>query len=140
MFFCSICSLWEEHFRMVFFWLIKYFINIQRMALSCSGASLVAQMVKNLPAMWETQVCSLGREDLLEKRMSTRCSILAWRVLWTEEPGGLMRSQRVRHNWETSTFTFFLNFQAVGAKDLVKFQNILIVFIFCWKIDPVFKW
>ena len=44
-------------------------------------------MVKNLPAMWETQVRSLGREDPLEKRMATHSSILAWRIPWTEEPG-----------------------------------------------------
>ena len=57
-------------------------------------------MVKNLPAMWETWVQSLGQEDPLEKAMATHSSILAWRIPWTEEPGGLqfMGSQRVRHN------------------------------------------
>ena len=61
-------------------------------------ASLVAQMVKNLPAMQETQVQSLGPEDLLEKGMATHPSILAWRIPWTEEPGGLQSTalQRVR--------------------------------------------
>ena len=49
----------------------------------------LAQMVKNLPAMRETQIRSLGWEDPLEKRMATHSSILAWRILWTEEPGGL---------------------------------------------------
>ena len=52
-------------------------------------ASLVAQMVKNLPAMQETWVQSLGWEDPLEKGMATHCSILAWRIPWTEEPGRL---------------------------------------------------
>ena len=52
-------------------------------------ASLVAQMIKNLPAMQETKVRSLGREDLLEKGMATHSSILAWRIPWTEEAGGL---------------------------------------------------
>ena len=47
----------------------------------------MAQTVKNPPAVWETQVRSLGREDPLEKRMTTHFSILAWRVPWTEEPG-----------------------------------------------------
>ena len=63
-----------------------------------AGASLVAQMVKNLPAMQETQVLSLGWEDPLEKGMATQSSILAWRIPWTEEPGGLqfMGLQRVR--------------------------------------------
>ena len=49
----------------------------------------MAQMVKNLPAMWETWVRSPGGEDPLEKRMTTHSSILAWRIPWTEEPGGL---------------------------------------------------
>ena len=52
-------------------------------------AFLVAQMVKNLPAMLEMQVPSLGQKDLLEEEMATHCSILAWRIPWTEEPGGL---------------------------------------------------
>ena len=61
---------------------------------------MVAQMVKNPPAMQETWVQSLDWEDFLEKRMSTHSSILAWRIPWTEEPGGLqsMHSQRVRHD------------------------------------------
>ena len=57
-------------------------------------------MVKNLPAMWETWVQSLGQEDPLEKGMATHSSILAWRILWTEEPGRLQSrgSQGVGHN------------------------------------------
>ena len=51
-------------------------------------ASLIAQSVKNLPAVQETRVQSLGGEDPLEKEMSTLSSILAWRIPWTEEPGG----------------------------------------------------
>ena len=60
----------------------------------------MAQMVKRLPTMWETQVQSLSREDLLEKEMATHSSILAWRIPWTEEPGGLQYkgSQRVGHD------------------------------------------
>ena len=63
-------------------------------------ASLVAQLVKNLPAMWETLVQSLGWEDPLEKEMATPSSILAWRIPWAEKPGGLqsMGSQRIRHD------------------------------------------
>ena len=53
------------------------------------GFSLVAQTVKNLPAIWETWVWSLGREDPLEKGMATHSSIFAWRIPWVEEPGGL---------------------------------------------------
>ena len=54
-----------------------------------SGASLVAQSIKNLPAMQEIWVQFLGQEDPLEKEMVTLSSILAWRIPWTEEPGGL---------------------------------------------------
>ena len=63
-------------------------------------AFLVAQMVKNLPTMQETQVRSLGGEDPLQEEMATHSSILAWRILWTEESGGLQSvgSQRVRHD------------------------------------------
>ena len=71
-----------------------------------AGASLVAQRVKNLPAMWETWVPSLGWEDPLEKRMTTHSSILACRIPSIEGPGGLqaMGSQRVGH--ARTTFTF----------------------------------
>ena len=63
-------------------------------------ASLVAHMVKNLPAMQETRVRSLGGEDPLDKGTATHSSIHAWRIPWTEEPGGLqpMGSQRVGHD------------------------------------------
>ena len=66
---------------------------------SLKGASLVAQMVKRLPAMWETQVQSLGWEDPLEKEMATDSSTLAWRISWAEELGWLwsMGSHRVEH-------------------------------------------
>ena len=61
---------------------------------------MVTQLVKNLPAVQETQVCSLGWEDPLEKEMANHSSIIAWRIPWTEEPGGLQSigSQRVGHN------------------------------------------
>ena len=56
---------------------------------SFTRASLVAQLVKNPPAMQETWVRSLGHEDPLDKEMATYSSILAWKILWTEEPGRL---------------------------------------------------
>ena len=64
------------------------------------GASPVAQMVKNLSAVWETQVRSLSQEDPLEKGMTTHSSILAWRIPWTEECGRLqsMGLPRVGHD------------------------------------------
>ena len=68
-------------------------------------APLVVQTVKNLRAIRETQVRSLGWDDPLEKEMATHSSILAWRIPRTEEPGGLqfMGSQRVRDDWVTNT-------------------------------------
>ena len=66
-------------------------------------ASLVAQRLKRLPAMRETWVRSLGQEDPLEKEMATHSSILAWRIPWTEEPGGLQSVglQRIGHDGVT---------------------------------------
>ena len=68
-------------------------------------ASLVALVVKNLPAMQETRVRSLGREDPLEKRMTTHSSILGWRIPWTKEQGGpqSMGLQKTGHSWATNT-------------------------------------
>ena len=74
-----------------------------------SWASLVAQLVKNTDSMQKTWVWSLGWEDLLEKGKATYSSTLAWKIPWTEEPGGLhsMGLQRVRHDWVTSlSFSF----------------------------------
>ena len=74
--------------------------NTLSMAITKGRASLVAQSVKNLPAVQETRVQSLGWEDALEKEMTTHSSILAWKISLTEEPGGLqsMGSQRVGHD------------------------------------------
>ena len=69
------------------------------------------ERLKHFPAMWETWVRSLDRKDPLEKERATYSNILAWRIPWTEQLGGLqsMGSQRVRHDWETTfTFTFFI--------------------------------
>ena len=66
-------------------------------------ASLTAQMVKNMPVTQDTRVQSLDWEDLLEKGMASHSSILAWRILWTEEPGGLQ--SRGSQSDTTNTFT-----------------------------------
>ena len=75
-------------------------------------ASLVAQLVKNLPAVQETRVWSLSWEDPLEKEMATHSGILAWKISWTEKPGGLqsMGLQRVGHDWATNTNALFINY------------------------------
>ena len=87
---------------------ISFSLSAIRVVSFASPAFPVAQMVKNLPAMQETWVQSLRREDPLEKGMVIHSSILAWRIPWTEESGRLlsMESQKVEHNWVTLTFTF----------------------------------
>jgi len=76
--------------------IVVFYINIFKY----TQASLVAQMVKNLPAIQETWVRSLDWENLLEKGMATHSSILHWRIPWTEEPSGLhsVGWPRVKHN------------------------------------------
>ena len=88
---------------------------------------LVAQMIKNLPAMLEAWVPSLGQEDLLEKGMATHSSTLAWRIPWTEEPGRLqsMGSQRVGHHWVTNTFTFFVVFFSYHFIIVYEFMDVV---------------
>ena len=80
--------------------------------------SLVAQMVKNLPAMQETRVQSLGREDPLDKGMATHSIILSWRIPWTEEPGGLqsMQLQRVGHDGVTNSSTSLLALNSITLR------------------------
>ena len=75
--------------------------NSRREGNGQSGEYGVTQMVKNMPSMWEIQVWYLGQEDSLDKVMATHSSILAYRIPWTEEPGGLlsMGSHRVEHDW-----------------------------------------
>ena len=88
-------------------WSINLWPRRQRIPRSQGECSLVAQMVKNLPAMWETWVQSLGQEDPLEEGTATHSSILAWRIPWTEELGRLQftDSQRGGHDWVTNAFT-----------------------------------
>ena len=66
----------------------------------------MAQLWKNLPAVWKTWVRSLSWEEPLERGTATHSSILAWRIPWTEDPGALqsMESQRVGHDWSTNTW------------------------------------
>ena len=88
--------------RSVFSVLLRGFDNFTA-PYHTTGVSPVAQLVKNLPAMQETLVQFLCWEDPLEEGMATHSSILAWRIPWTEEPGGpqYIGSQRIRHDWAT---------------------------------------
>ena len=78
---------------------------------ACFGASLLVQSVKNLPAMQETAVQSLGQEDPLEKEMTIHSSTIAWKIPWTEEPDRLQSVglQRVGNDWTTSLSLFTLS-------------------------------
>ena len=91
----------------------------------------MAQMVKNPPAMQETWVRSLGREDPLEKGMATHFSILAWRIPWIQEPCVLqsMGSQRVGHDWVTNSFfLFFLrDWLDTSPKNMFKWPMLLLL-------------
>ena len=99
--------------------------------------SLVAQMVKHLPTMWETRVQSLGWEDLLEKERATHSSILAWKIPWTEKPGELqsMGSQRVRDDWATSLH-ILLSFEKHWAKITSTLNITIAVWITATHICP----
>ena len=106
---------WEHIVFWMLMWARDTFLMLFTFLILCQvfllfpRASLVAQRLKCLPAMRETWVWSLGQEDPLEKEMATRSSILAWRIPWMEEPGGLQStgSQRVGHDWATSFFSPF---------------------------------
>ena len=96
--------------------------------LQYSWASLVAQPVKNPPAMWKTWVWSLSWEDPLEKGKATLSSILAWRIPRTVQSMG---SQRVGHNWATFIFTYnCLNFKKSGAKYQNRLFTCILPFIY----------
>ena len=94
--------------------------------LQYSWTSLVAQTVKRLPIMWETQVRSLGQEDLLEEEIAIHSSILAWKIPWMEEPSRLqsMGSQRVGHDWATSMSCHVMSIYNLYMYMYIKHYNI----------------
>ena len=87
----------------------------------------MAQTEKNLPAMQETQVQSLGRKDPLEKEMATHSSVLVWRIPWTEEPGGLqsmgLRSWTQLSN-QAATTIYFFSLQSLGEEPVERYFSI----------------
>ena len=95
------------------------------LAYTSTWASLVAQRLKHLPVMWETQVWSLGQEDPVEKEMATHSSVLAWRIPWTEEAGRLQStgSQRVRHDWAASLSHWYICIRMFFAMLLIIAPN-----------------
>ena len=90
--------------------------------------SLVAQMVKSLPTVWETWVRSLGQEDPLEKAMATHSSTLAWKIPQTKEPGRLQSMGSLRVRIRLSVFTFTFHFHAL-EKELATHSSVL-----AWRI------
>ena len=90
-------------------------------------ASLVAQMVKNLPAVQDIWVQFQGQEDLLEKEMATCSSILAWKIPWAEEPGGpqSMGLQTVGHDRVTNTSTSWHSAKSYGRLQSILFSDLL---------------
>ena len=104
----------------------------------------MAQRLKRLPEMQETRVPTLGWEDPLEKEMATHSSILAWRIPWTEEPGGLQSTglQRVGHDWATSRHFNLLESQCYYFQSTV-LLTLFLSFTFCFAnffISVLFKY
>ena len=99
---CVLITLQAPGWESVMNFILKFTIHFEALRRWWGGPSLMTQMVKNLPAMLETRVQSLGQEDPLEKRMATHSSILAWRIPWTEDPGGL-QSMGGGHNESDTT-------------------------------------
>ena len=113
---------------------------------------MVAQTVKNLPAMQEAEVQSLGQEDPLQKGMATHSSVLAWRIPWAEEPSGLqsMGLHRVGHNWATNThqilrvkilnnFLLWIWIGKRGCRSYVPLMPIIPFFTFHFSISKLFN-
>ena len=117
--YCQTISKWPYHFTFLSFFRKKIVVkNINKKSTlfnKCLSLQYMSQMGNSLPEMREIQVWSLGQEDPLEKGMATHSSILACRVPWTEEPGGLpsMGLQRVGHDWGTRFFTVLLTLHAL---------------------------
>ena len=105
----------------------------------------MAQTVKHLPTMWETQVLSLGQEDPLEKEMATYSSTLAWKIPWREEPGRLqsMGSQRVHGVTKSRTqlddFTFFLSPREMEIKTKIYKRDLIKLKSFCTAKETINK-
>ena len=98
-------------------------------------ASLVAQMLKHLPAMRETMVQPLGQEDPLEKEMATHSSILAWRIPWTEEPGWLQSMQC--KEWDMTEW--WTHYPAFSCHLLISYASVRSI-PFLSFIEPIFAW
>ena len=99
---------------------------------------MVVQKVKHLPAMWKIHVRYLGWEDPLEKEMATHSSTLAWKIPWTEEPGGLqsMGSQTVGHDWATSLSFFPSKTKNYTVLLMRKYEEVKLVFKY-WDLNTL---
>ena len=122
------------YIMIILFFLIVLYLKL---TFGFGWASLVAQRLKHLPAIWETRVWSLGGEDPLEKEMATHSSILAWRILWTEEPGGLqsMGLQRVGHDWATSLSLSLSHHEMWRDWERVKMAQLCLLFVISYIME-----
>ena len=98
------------------------------------SGSLVAQMVKHLPAMWETWVRFLGQEDPLEKEMAIHCSTLAWKIPWTEEPDRLQSMADTTERLHKQTESKGVNHVYCLSQSLCSLQTTFM----CSTLDPLF--
>ena len=122
------------YIMIILFFLIVLYLKL---TFGFGWASLVAQTIKNTPAMQEMQVRSLGGEDPLEKEMATHSSILAWRILWTEEPGGLQSKglQRVGHDWATSLSLSLSHHEMWRDWERVKMAQLCLLFVISYIME-----
>ena len=94
-------------------------MSYNKQSLNIISTSLVAQTVKHLPIIWEPQARSLGWEDPLEKEMATHSHTLAWKIPWTEEPGGLQSTKSTKGQTRLNDFTFtFFHFSHIDEISL----------------------
>ena len=120
-------------------WFFLPLLSLKWLKISILWASLVAQIVKNLPAIQETRVWSLGQEDPLAKGMATHSSVLNWRITWTVEPGRLRtayEATRVGHNWITKHShmqVYYNKALVIKLEAKVKFISKCSLFLKCHK-------
>ena len=123
---------------------ISVYMPIKYILITVSWSSLVAQIIKTLPSMQETQVQSLGQRDPLENGMATHSSTFAWRISWTEKPGGLqsMGLQRVGHDWASNTLIYFKKWKYDASNFVLLFSRLMWLFMmfcgFIWIWELIF--
>ena len=123
-----------SEWRGIVFIACKY---LKQLKLKSFLGSLVPQLLKNPPAMWETRIWSLGWEDPLEEGMATHSSILAWRISWTEEPGRLqsMGLPRVGHDLVTKLLLLYWYYACIDLNTQTPTTNSQLSPITFWQLE-----